>query len=502
MSYNHRHRKVAKPRALAVILARRISVIFFTLWFISVMVFLVLLAGYIREQTLPIMETALADELEHQIKTTDDAQFSLNKMRYKPDYDLKVDRLWLGAIVGLQVYYSPASSFPPLQLPEFVVHRAVLTINRSGIIQSLSGFYTLKSKPTYTALTVFRGNLSIVCKEDIPPTYLTFQAFQIPSGSFPADNATLQDSKLEDAILASMQQKTPQDLLEGIENGEYRCDSSYLRQTSVIRGRWLLTENGKPDTFVLVAYGWSPLEVAARALVPFSLILFIIYLLLGFIIWLFIYGALVHPIKKLCMDLEKSPLAVSVNEQDYQFPYTELQQLIADYLMRRQMQNAVALALTSTESTNDTQLLYALNVVRRKLNPFLLSKGLIIQNDDKADGSVPFDQDNVVELLQNLVLKSLPYTNTAGKIVLRTRRLEFFLLVEIDVESKMSLSFDDCSLLWQEFYQNTNGQSAIMQCLQESIASMPGTFLNIRRTKPGLCFTVGFYSSDIDPDQR
>ncbi len=491
--YRSRERKVAEPRSLAGALAFRLGVLLLILWGIAVFTALCLLAGYVREQTLPIVTETLEEWLSGLRK--DSEAFSLPELNISPDYESKLSSGWIGAGGATYVYYPSTGSYPPLaQMPSLTLQRAVLTVDRSGTVRKNDGFYVNKYQPYFTALTVYKDSLSGVNMEaELMPVALTFRDSVLQSGSFPAGDTSRKLSSDQGVVLAAKLRQTPMKLLDGIESGEYRFDSRLLRQTTVLRGRWLRNEAGEPVTFVLAAYGWSPLSAAAKAIRPFALGLLAFFLLLGALVWLGLRRSLTRPLKRLGAALAEAPLAADPAEFDYAFRWRELRDVTSAYLLRRQMQEASAVRMT--EGAAD--LTEAMKTAQRKLLPLLLDRGLQPKADYRAQGTAAAPPEKLEEALLALLWEVPPYGDQGSDLLLRTMEKEGFLLAEAEVESRKKLlragAYD---ALWEGIYRLPAGGDAPGAKLRKASAAIPGSFCAVRKTKHGLCLTLGLPAAD------
>lgn len=479
-----RERSVAEPRSLSGSLARRLALLLFLIWLLIAFTALVLLAGYIREQTLPVFSEELEDALA---EYDGEGDFALPAPAFTPEGDLEISRLFLG-VGGRYVWFRPTGSFPWLQMPELTLHRAFMVLTPGGTIQKSEGFLTYKSMPTPAYLTIYDGFLSLVPSEGVLPTYLSFSTFPLISGSFEARGAAKELTSNVGAAAAFRSGQTPLKLLDGIESGEYDFDARYLRQTAVLRGRWAVNDAGERTAFLLAAYAWSPLGAAARALLPFDLGLLGLLLLLGLALWLALRRSLIRPLAVLTADLSASPLSVSPAEYDYALAYGELQGLTSGYLLRRAMMGAAAPAPRAAEDC--PRLSEALENARCKLLPLLLDRGLKPGVEPGADGLVAADPERLEEALLALLRAAMPLA-LQGPMTLRTLEKEGFLLLEAEVRTRHRLRAGEYAALWESIYRLPLWKNAPGSALRRACAALPGSFCAVRRTGRGLCLTLG-----------
>ena len=129
--YRSQERRVAEPRSLAGVLALRLGALLLAFWAVAVFTALCLLAGYVREQTLPVVTETLEGWLDG-LPKDGSAALNLPTIEITPDYESKLNNGWLGVGGATYVYYPSSGSFPPVaRMPLLVVQRAVLTVECS-----------------------------------------------------------------------------------------------------------------------------------------------------------------------------------------------------------------------------------------------------------------------------------------------------------------------------------------------------------------------------------
>ena len=486
--YRSQERRVAEPRSLAGVLALRLGALLLAFWAVAVFTALCLLAGYVREQTLPVVTETLEGWLDG-LPKDGSAALNLPTIEITPDYESKLSNGWLGVGGATYVYYPSSGSFPPVaRMPLLVVQRAVLTVDRSGTVRKNDGFYINKYQPYFTALTVNKNTLSGISLEaGLMPVPLTFRSFSLRSGSFPMWEASQELNSDKAFVQAAQLRQTPRKLLDGIESGEYRFDSRYLWQTAVLRGRWLRNEAGEPETFVLAAYGWSPLRDAAKAIRPFALGLLAFFLLLGALLWLGLRKSVTQPLERLGEGLAEAPLAVDPAEFDYSFRWRELRDVTSDYLLRHQMQEALAVQMP--EGAAD--LTGAMEEARRKLLPLLLDRGLSPKSDYRTQGTAAAAPEKLEKALLAILQEVIPYGDQGSDLILRIMEKEGFLLAEAEVRTKSHLRSGAYEALWEGVYRLPAGGDAPGARLRMAAAAIPGSFCAVRKTRHGLVLTLG-----------
>jgi len=487
--YRSQERRVAEPRSLAGGLALRLGALLLAFWAVAVFTALCLLAGYVREQTLPVVTETLEEWLAG-LPEDGSAALSLPELSLAPEYESKFGHIWIGVGAVSYNYFAPSVDYPPLaRMPSLTAQRAVLTVDRTGTIRKTDGFSINKYRPYFSALTVYKGALCGVGSEaGLLPEALTFREYKLLSGSFPAGEREAALQMDEGVFLAVRRQQTPMKLLDGIESGEYRFDSHYLRQASVLRGRWLRNEAGEPETFVLAAYGWNPLRAAAKAIRPFALGLLAFFLLLGVLVWLGLRRSLTQPLKRLGTALAEATLDADPAEFDYSFRWRELRDVTSAYLLRRQMQEASA--IQTQESAAD--LTGAMEEARRKLLPLLLDRGLSPKEDYRARGKAAAAPEKLQEALLALLREALPYGDQGSDLILRTKEKEGFLLAEAEAESrKRLLRAGAYAALWEGVYRLPADSEAPGARMRKASAAITGSFCAVRKTKRGLVLTLG-----------
>ena len=480
-------RRVKEPRSLGGMLALKLGAVLLCAWLAAMAAATSLLAGYIREQTVPRFAAELEETLDSLTGSKLDDAFRLPEPEYTVDTELKLDYLWLGFSIQY-IASEPSGSFPNVKKATVRPAGAWLTLNSEGQLLSVNGFEKNSAFYLRTGLTVHDGFLSMIAIDEGFSRYLNLQGYGTSTGAFPARgeaNRILVDRGNQER---AVRRETPPELLEGIESGEFSFDSAMLRKTTVLRGRWLRDEQGKPVTFLLAAYAWSPFAAAVKALLPFGLELLVFFLLLGALLWLALRRSLLQPMKALNKALATSPVEVSAGEFDFALRYRELQSLTSGYLLRRQMLSA---APEAPQETGRADLNEAMETARRKLLPLILDRNLDPVLELGEGGAVSADPAKLEDALLALIREVLPYGNSHSRLLLRTGEKEGFLLAEAEVGTKWQLRSGAFASLWEGVYRLPGSGDAPGAKLRRASAALPGSFCAVRRTKKGLALSLG-----------
>ncbi len=480
-------RRVKEPRSLGGMLALKLGAVLLCAWLAAMAANISLLAGYIREQTVPLFAEKLEETLAGLTGTKLPDAFLLPEPEYTLDTELKLDYLWLGFSIQY-IASEPSGSFPNVKKATVRPAGAWLTLNSDGQLLSVNGFEKNSAFYLRTGLTVHDGFLSMIAIDEGFSRYLNLQGYGTSTGAFPARgeaNRILVDRGNQER---AVRRETPPELLEGIESGEFSFDSAMLRKTTVLRGRWLRDAEGKPATFVLAAYAWNPFAAAVRALLPFGARLLVFFLLLGALLWLALRRSLLQPMKALNKALATSPVEVSAGEFDFALRYRELQSLTSGYLLRRQMLSAAPEAPPEADRADLNE---AMEAARRKLLPLILDRNLNPVLELAKSGKAAADPEKLTDALLALIREVLPYGNGHARLLLRTGEKEGFLLAEAEVGTKWQLRSGAFASLWEGVYRLPGSGDAPGAKLRRASAALPGSFCAVRRTKKGLALTLG-----------
>ncbi len=485
-------RRVKKPRSLAGMLALKLGAVLLCAWLAAMAAVTSLLAGYIREQTVPLFAAELEETLAGLAGTKLPDAFQLPEPEYTVDTELKFDYLWLGFSIQY-IASEPSGSFPQVKAATVRPAGAWLTLNSGGQLLSVNGFEKNSAFYLRTGLTVHDGFLSLIAMDEGFSRYLNLQGYGTNTGAFPAGeeaNRILADRVSQET---AFRRETPPELPAGIESGEFSFDSSMLRKTAVLRGRWLRDGEGQPVTFVLAAYVWNPFAAAVKALLPFGARLLVFFLLLGAALWLALRRSLLRPMKAVNKALAASPVEVSAGEFDYSLRYRELQSLTSGYLLRRQMLSA---APEVPQETGRADLNEAMESARRKLLPLILDRNLAPALELGESGKAAADPEKLTDALLALIREVIPYGDGHARLILRTGEKEGFLLAEAEVGTKWHLRSGAYASLWEGIYRLPGSGDAPGAKLRRASAAIPGSFCAVRRTKKGLALTLGLPGAD------
>ncbi|MBR4693024.1 MAG: MerR family transcriptional regulator [Oscillospiraceae bacterium] len=522
--YRNQERKVAEPRSLSASLASRLAVLVCVLWLLSMALLTFSAARGLGRQAAQESEKALdaffedlgseassLPEVRFQsgegILTQREAGFALLKAAlfidergivrendgfwtpsavkvidnfYKSAVEIRSGRagteeLWLAVAAGkLCFMVDPNRLDDTVRLPnvnEGVYYRGFLTFrdapHRGGSFFSGDADWYL---PTVETKSGVRAG--------------TYQTELVPYRAGTYDPG----EKIEPGLFTPVfDEVAPSlELLNGLDSGEYRFDTDGVFLGSRLRGAWLRDGEGKPVRFLLAAYGWNPLAMALRLLPGVYAVSLAVFLLSGFFLWLALCRSLVLPLKAWDAALGAALLPVSPEEFDYACRYRELQDLAARYLLRRQMLEAVP----PLQSSEGSDLLAAMDAARRKLTPAIDARSLEPAADYRTDGRIAAAPEALADALLALIREALPYGEQDQKLTLRTLEKEGFLLAEAEVRTKV-LRTGSYAALWEGVYRLPGSGDAPGAKLRRASAAIPGSFCAVRKTKRGLCLTLG-----------
>ncbi len=511
-----------EARSLSASLAVRLGVSVCVLWLLSIGLLTCVYAGDLGRQAARLSEDALEAFLE---KRQDVDPASLPPLCFRPAESILAGK---GA--------------------EFALPKAAMALDERGVVKEMDGFWTPSQMVKYFYkhsveidsgrieseelwLAVAEGKLCFM----VDPTlqdgtvrlpnvadgtfyrgFLTFRDAPLSDGSFSSGDAdwylplietkrgakagTYQTElvpyrsgtydpgdKYEPGLFTPMFKEAGPalELLNGLDSGEYSFGADGLFQGSRLRGSWVSDGEGG-RSFLLAAYGWSPLTMALRLLPGTYAVSLAIFLLFVLLLWLGLRYRLLRPLKELNGALEESLLEVSPEEFDYALPYRELRDLTGRYLLRRQMLTA-ALPSPPESAADLTELL---DSARRKLLPLLDARRLRPTPEYRAESPAAATPEALEEALLALIREALPYGDQGEKLVLRTEEREGFLLAEAEVRTKAFRS-GAYAALWEGIYRLPGGGDAPGAKLRKASAAIPGSFCAVRKIKHGLCLTLG-----------
>ena len=211
-----------------------------------------------------------------------------------------------------------------------------------------------------------------------------------------------------------------------------------------------------------------------------------LFLLLGFLLWLALRRSLVRPLKAWDAALGDTLLAVNPEEFDYSCRYQELRDLAALYLLRRAMQEAASLK-PSAEKVDPVS---AMDVAQRKLLPLIDARRMDPATDYRTEGIVAASPKALEDALLALIQEALPYGEQDEKLTLRVLERESFILAEVEVRTKV-LRVGAYEALWDGVYRLPGRGDAPGAKLRKAAAALPGSFCAVRKTRHGLCLTLG-----------
>ena len=473
-----------KQRSIISSLAKRTVAGMLCLWLLSMAVLTLVLAGSIQARTTAIytseLEQALAG-LQEGFRAEPVSAAELTFSMPQKDFD-------------------PVNGFPLLRDRPVSLRRGILSMNVRGAINRSEGFDLTGAVIGNVGLLITEGRLGVSNMSDTVSQlglkvassqlgfFLTFLDDPVRNGSFPsAEFSGNYAGELTQASPMTPTNFTAAELLDGMDSGELHFDSARLRQSAVLRGRWLLDASGEKRCFVVAAYGWSPLLEAVYQLAHVYILTFAVFQLAGVAVWLGLRWSIVRPLRSLERAMRAEPLSVSRSEYDYRMPYGELRGPIAAYLLRRQMQNAAAAAGVSPPRPAEEcpLLLSELQRAEGKLLPILMDRGQKITREFTADGRISAAAEQVEDVLLALFREVIDYALQNEKMVIRTFERAGFLLAEIEVRTKLRVSDLPYEQLWDGVYRSPADGDAPGAKLRKALWQLPGAFAAVRKTKKG-----------------
>ncbi len=490
-----------KSRSLLKSTAVRLLALLLCLWLLGMVLLTMALAGDIQRQAQPILTLTLERELA----------------AAGEDYPLLGDAMTKAE--ALDGYFSPeALTFTPeatlpLLRPAVVSpKRAWILLDEKGILRDMRGLKSWDLAVGNTGFTLweekywayywnpelFRSlnrSFDSVTGRAMDGTLVTFKGrSRLFSAAFPIQGPEKFDPAegVNPAAPPSqeMAARTSERLLNGLEEGRYRFGANLLHLTTLLRGRWLRDASGQKCGFLLAAWDWDPLSVAVGMLIWIYLLALAVFLLAWGLLCLSLRRSLTKPLRELALAVKESPLHVTEREFDFRFRYAEVQDLLADELMRRQMQEAEA-PLPALPPEECPGLLASLQRAEDKLLPILMDRGQRIRRELTADGYIPAAADPLEDCLLALFREAVAFAEQNSRMVLRTRESSGFLLTEIEVRTKRALKAKEFSALWNGICRQPLDGDAPGAKLRKATAALPGSFCALRRTKHGLALVLG-----------
>ena len=505
-----------KREAFLGTLAGRLGTLLFCLWLLCMVLLTWTLAGDLQRQAQEVcaaaLEEALADfQREYGAGEASRPEETLLSLP-EPDFH-------------------PLRTLPLVRDQVMNVWSGSLTLNRQGISVVSYGFDSGSIVPAgsvgvtpKTGITVTEGRLAFRVSSALlegtepseffggmTPTYkryggapssgfLTFRLSPLRKGSFPSGEISgswPEERSYDPTKPLTPGNQTPPELLEGIEAGEYHFDSRRLLQGTVLRGLWLRDGEGEPVCFVLAAYGWDPIPAAIKMLPGVYLASLLLFFLAGALLWLALRRTFVRPLRALSSALAEDPLAVSEREYDFRIPYEEVQDVLAPYLLRRQMQAAKG-RLPETPEAPGPRLLEALERAEGKLLPILRDRGQELKRDLAADGAVCASASALEDALLALFREAVGYMEQNRPLGLSTLEREGSLLTELEIWTKRGLKEKEFRRLWDGVYREPADGDAPGAKLRRASEAIPGSFAFVHRTKRGFTLTLGLPKGEVE----
>ena len=477
-------------------LAGKLALTVLGLWLLSMLLLTVCLADDLRRQG----ESACTDALAASLALAQDEWESGQTVLSAPD-----------------AAFTPVSALPLSRKTEVTLWKGSLTVSPAGIAVHSEGFAIGSAAEPNTGLTVKDGYLSFIqspgfqdgwgpvspYRERTPTSYhykgtvangrLTFSDAPQWMGSFPSAefSGDFPDEAGKYSATAAITpgNRTPTALLDGVDSGEYHFGSRRLLVTACLRGMWLPDMDGTGRSFVLTAYGWSPLRTAVRLLPWVYLLSLAVFLLTGTLLFLTFSRTLLTPLLRLGQSLKAAPLEITRNEYDFTFRYREIQDVTAAYLLRCRMLSALGESVPVQES--EVSVPGLLDRVEVRLHPYLIDRGLKLHRQELTAGRVSAPEELLERLYLALFHESLPYAAQEQTVYLSLRKESGFLLTELSFTAKHRVSGDELSLLWDGVYRQPADASAPGARLRAAISELPGCFCAVKKTKHGIVLTVG-----------
>ena len=126
----------------------------------------------------------------------------------------------------------------------------------------------------------------------------------------------------------------------------------------------------------------------------------------------------------------------------------------------------------------------------RKLLPLIDACRLDPATDYQTEGIVAASPKALEDALLSLIREALPYGEQDEKLVLRIMEKEDFILAEAEVRTKI-LRVGTYEALWEGIYRLPGRGDAPGAKLRKATAGLPGSFCAVRKTRCGLCLTLG-----------
>lgn len=491
VKYDYRayDRPASEARPLRRIFGGKLLAAALCLWVLTMAALTVVLAGDYQRQVSDFFAAALEGTL---------AKFRAEEARME---SLEPQDILLPLP---ELHFTPAYTLPLLRPAKSACWTGSMTLDETATIAASAGFDLGELPPGSAGLGVIEGRLSLRPYVSIEPrnttrdlseilgthTFrLTFRIAPARHGSFPS--AEIKDSYpiYDGARAAAPGDHTAQSLLDGIESGTYHFDSHRILHATVLRGAWLRDSAGEPYAFALAAYGFMPLFTAMNSLAFVYLLSLLLFLLAGWLLNRALRPLVTKPMERLAAALNAEPLEISEREFDFPSRVSELRNVEAGYLLRRQMQ--AALPLAPENPTEKAPLCAAFQRAADRLLPILLDRGQKLQWELTADGLIPTTPEALEQALLALLREAVSYADSGRDMTLRTRELSDFLLAEAEIRTRYRQCEEQFYLLYSGIYIAPADGDAPGAKLRRTSAAIPGSFCAVRKTKTGLVLTLG-----------
>ena len=110
--------------------------------------------------------------------------------------------------------------------------------------------------------------------------------------------------------------------------------------------------------------------------------------------------------------------------------------------------------------------------------------------DYGAGGTVAAAPEALEDALLALIQEALPYGEQDEKLTLRILEKENYILAEAEVRTKV-FRVGTYEALWDGIYRLPGSSDAPGAMLRKASAAIPGSFAAVRKTRRGLCLTLG-----------
>lgn len=462
----------------------RLFAMLLALWLISATLFTFALAGDIRAQGVAHLKPAL----EIAAGTTTASGDSTPLLRLT------------------EQSFPVTSGLPLVAARNARAYRLSVTLNSDGLIVASEGLETVNLAESGLGITILGGKLAFSPLIDVTSNFdgssgkrvfnLTFAEDPARNGSFPSaeyDNDYPEDTGRHDASTPiTPGNRSSLSLLDGIEAGTLHFDSHSLSQSSCLTGKWLRDADGNPQYFTLAAYGWSPLFTAMGMLPTLYLVSLLVFLVVGLLFRAAFLRLLIRPLKALSEALDGNPLSLSSKEFDFTYRFSDIQDVIAPYLLRDRL-TAVGHA---TVSGNAVSLPEVFRRVEGRLQPILLDRGLRFRVGRTASGKVAASEAQAEDVLLSLIRETTAYAELDQELLLNTDTVGAGQMVTVEMRAK-NRTEADYAALYEGIFLSPRDDAAPGALLRKSASAIPGSVCYVRRTELGLALSVIFPSAFV-----